>query len=153
VQTQVLLDSSFPGVGWGHNNFFYILKIIGFSTLKLYIFLFLVSRGIRWYAGHDHTWWSRSPLNRKCPNITKTVEITTLNHLYSCFLFQVATDGTWYVSHDHTWWSRFPLEQEVSYYPKNRWDPHPKPYIFLFVLSSSIWWYVGYDHMEWSSPP
>jgi hypothetical protein len=47
-----------------------------FSALNcIHVFLFLVLRSIRWYIGHDHTGCSHPPLNRKCPNISKNVDI------------------------------------------------------------------------------
>jgi hypothetical protein len=49
------LKSSSSGVGWGHNKGpFYNLKTVEFSTPKLNIFLFLKSKSIRWFVGHDH---------------------------------------------------------------------------------------------------
>jgi hypothetical protein len=43
------------GVWWGHNKgHFLYLKTVEFSTPQLYIFLFLVSKSIRWCVGHDH---------------------------------------------------------------------------------------------------
>jgi hypothetical protein len=77
--------------------------------------LVFVSRSIWWYVSHDHTGWSRPPLNRKYPNILKTIEIPTRKQ-YLIFLFLVSSSIWWYVSHDRTWWSvPSPLEITIGF--------------------------------------
>jgi hypothetical protein len=50
-----LLKSSSPELGGGTiRDIFYILKTVEFFTPQLFIFLFLVSKIIRWCVGHDH---------------------------------------------------------------------------------------------------
>lgn len=47
------------------------------SSLNLYIFLLLILRPIKCYVGHDPMGCFWPPWNRKCQNISKTVEIPT----------------------------------------------------------------------------
>jgi hypothetical protein len=53
-----------------------------------------VSRNIVWYVGHDCTGWSHPLLNRKCRNISKTIEIPTPKP-YTSFIL-VLGDIWWY---------------------------------------------------------
>jgi hypothetical protein len=92
-----------------------------------------------------------SPLNRKCPNFSKTVEIPTPKPYI--FLVLVSSSIWWYVGHDHTeWYGPVPLDigsAQISWKPLET----PKPYIFLFLVPSSIWWYVSHDRTWRSRPP
>jgi hypothetical protein len=40
-----------------------------------------------WLKTRGDTWWSSLPLNRKCPNVSKTVEIPTPKPHIIIFLF------------------------------------------------------------------
>jgi hypothetical protein len=80
--------------------------------------MFLVSRSIRWYVGHDHTGGYIPPLNRKYPNIKKKpVEIpTSIPYIYilvSCVNYHLMVHKSW--------WSppHLPFKQELSKYLKN----------------------------------
>jgi hypothetical protein len=117
--------------------------------------LFLVTRSIWWYVGHDRMGVILSPWYRKCSNIPKTVEIPTPKPYI--FLFLVSSSIWWYASHDRTLWSHSPLNRKCPY--NYIWKTieilTSKSYIhvLLFLVSSNIWWCAGHDHTEWSCPP
>jgi hypothetical protein len=106
-----LSKSSSPWVGWGHNKrkFSYIFKGFEFSTAKLYYILVPCVKERQMTCRSWPYRVSPSLLNRKCTNISKTVEIPTLNQIYSWFFFLWVSISIWwymYVSHDRTWLSR-----------------------------------------------
>jgi hypothetical protein len=86
---------------------------------------------------------------RRCPNISKTVEIPTPKPCI--FLFLVSSSIKWCVGHDHTEWSCPSSYRKWSNILKT--VEIPTPYIFLFLVSSSICWYASHDGTLWSRPP
>jgi uncharacterized protein YggT (Ycf19 family) len=142
-----------------------MLETVEFSTPKLYIFLFLVSRSIRWYIGHDYTGWLLSPLKQEVPKyLEKCWDPHPKNHTYSCFLCQWTSDGMlqWYcfgfksLMVCRSWPYGLvpsPLNRRCSNTLKTVEILTHKPYIFLFLVARSIRWYVGHDHTGWSRSP
>jgi hypothetical protein len=113
-------------------------------TRKPHIFLFLESMSIWWYVGHDCMGWSSPPLNRTCPNISKTVVIPILKPYIYIFVSCVKEHLMVFISHDITGWLHPPKTEKVPKYLKNNQDLTPKPFIMKvnpIPLSSML--YLG----------
>jgi hypothetical protein len=64
-----------------------------YRILEIKILYRIVSNLYWQYTALDHTGWSHPPLNRKCPNISKTFEISTSKPYI--FLFLVSSNRWW----------------------------------------------------------
>jgi hypothetical protein len=58
-----------------------ISKIIEIPTSKPHIFLFFVSRDIRWYVGQDNMGWFHCPVTGSAQISPKWLKSPTLNHI------------------------------------------------------------------------